>query len=128
MIGLGSSVFFSSAITSLSFATVVHRLSCGCREIYHCPFCNLCRVGKGLGRDYFHCMTCNACMSMQLTVHKCREKGMESDCPICHDFLFTSNTPVKALPCGHFMHSDCFKVCQMGLLRGVLLGFSNVSN
>ncbi|CAM6094029.1 unnamed protein product [Calypogeia fissa] len=79
------------------------------RDIYHCPFCNLCRVGKGLGQDYFHCMTCNACMSMQLTSHTCREKGMESDCPICHDFLFTSNTPVKALPCGHFMHSDCFK-------------------
>ncbi|THG03241.1 hypothetical protein TEA_024179 [Camellia sinensis var. sinensis] len=33
------------------------------RDIYHCPYCNLCRVGKGLGIDYFHCMNCNACMS-----------------------------------------------------------------
>jgi hypothetical protein len=80
------------------------------RNIYHCPFCNLCRVGKGLGIDYFHCMTCNACMSTQLKEHICREKGLESNCPICHDFLFTSNTPVKALPCGHFMHSACFQV------------------
>ncbi|KAL3695707.1 hypothetical protein R1sor_009783 [Riccia sorocarpa] len=24
------------------------------RDIYHCPFCNLCRVGKGLGQDFFH--------------------------------------------------------------------------
>ncbi|CAK9873098.1 unnamed protein product [Sphagnum jensenii] len=79
------------------------------RNIYHCPFCNLCRVGKGLGIDYFHCMTCNACMSTQLKEHICREKGLESNCPICHDFLFTSNTPVKALPCGHFMHSACFQ-------------------
>ncbi len=67
-------------------------------------------MGKGLGIDYFHCMTCNACMSTQLKEHICREKGLESNCPICHDFLFTSNTPVKALPCGHFMHSACFQV------------------
>ncbi|MCO5564445.1 hypothetical protein L7F22_018106 [Adiantum nelumboides] len=80
------------------------------REIYHCPSCNLCRVGKGLGIDFFHCMTCNACMSTSLTSHKCREKGLESNCPICHDFLFTSHTPVKALSCGHFMHSACYKV------------------
>eukprot|EP00249_Psilotum_nudum_P024396 c29174_g1_i3 orf=1038-5078(-) len=79
------------------------------RDIYHCPSCNLCRVGKGLGVDYFHCMTCNACMSMSLKVHKCREKGLESNCPICHDFLFTSKAPVKALSCGHFMHSACFQ-------------------
>ncbi|CAI5980652.1 unnamed protein product [Closterium sp. NIES-65] len=78
------------------------------RDIYHCPFCNLCRVGRGLGIDYFHCMTCNACMSVTLAQHTCREKGLESNCPICHDFLFTSSAPVKALPCGHFMHSACF--------------------
>ncbi|CAI7767281.1 unnamed protein product, partial [Closterium sp. NIES-53] len=78
-------------------------------DIYHCPFCNLCRVGRGLGIDYFHCMTCNACMSVTLAQHTCREKGLESNCPICHDFLFTSSTPVKALPCGHFMHSACFQ-------------------
>jgi hypothetical protein len=72
-------------------------------------------------------MTCNSCMSKQLKEHVCREKGLESNCPICHDFLFTSNTPVKALPCGHFMHSACFQVslhfstmiilvsCQKGL-------------
>lgn len=79
------------------------------REVYHCPFCNLCRVGKGLGIDFFHCMTCNACMSKTLAVHRCREKGLESNCPICSDFLFTSSAPVKSLPCGHFMHSACFQ-------------------
>lgn len=79
------------------------------RDIYHCPSCNLCRVGKGLGVDFFHCMTCNACMSTSLTSHKCRERGLESNCPICHDFLFTSHTPVKALACGHFMHSACYR-------------------
>jgi len=79
------------------------------REVYHCPFCNLCRVGKGLGIDFFHCMTCNCCMSKTLAVHKCREKAFESNCPICGDFLFTSSASVKSLPCGHFMHSACFQ-------------------
>ncbi|KAA8542369.1 hypothetical protein F0562_023494 [Nyssa sinensis] len=79
------------------------------REIYHCPYCNLCRVGKGLGIDYFHCMNCNACMSQSLSVHICREKCFEDNCPICHEYIFTSSSPVKALPCGHLMHSTCFQ-------------------
>ncbi|KAK4430235.1 Zinc finger protein BRUTUS [Sesamum alatum] len=79
------------------------------REVYHCPFCNLCRVGKGLGTDFFHCMTCNCCLAMKLSVHKCWEKGLETNCPICCDFLFTSSTAVRALPCGHYMHSACFQ-------------------
>ncbi|KAI3454605.1 hypothetical protein Pfo_011268 [Paulownia fortunei] len=79
------------------------------RQIYHCPYCNLCRVGKGLGIDYFHCMKCNACMSRSLLVHVCREKCLEDNCPICHEYIFTSNSPVKALPCGHLMHSSCFQ-------------------
>ncbi|CAA7043287.1 unnamed protein product [Microthlaspi erraticum] len=79
------------------------------RKIYHCPYCNLCRVGKGLGIDYFHCMKCNACMSRSLVEHVCREKCLEDNCPICHEYIFTSSSPVKALPCGHLMHSTCFQ-------------------
>jgi len=78
-------------------------------DIYHCPFCNVCRRGKGLGIDVFHCMKCNYCMSLDLqSSHVCREKALETNCPICHDDLFTSNRPVKALRCDHFMHSSCF--------------------
>lgn len=79
------------------------------RTVYHCPFCNLCRLGSGLGIDFFHCMKCNCCLGMKLVDHKCREKGLESNCPICCDFLFTSSAAVRALPCGHFMHSACFQ-------------------
>ncbi|CAN6717852.1 unnamed protein product [Malus baccata var. baccata] len=79
------------------------------RVIYHCPYCNLCRVGKGLGIDYFHCMTCNACMSRSLLKHTCREKCFMDNCPICNEDIFTSNSPVKCLPCGHLMHSTCFE-------------------
>ncbi|KAM6562011.1 hypothetical protein CsatB_022009 [Cannabis sativa] len=79
------------------------------REVYHCPFCNLCRVGKGLGTDQFHCMNCNCCLGMKVPEHKCWEKSLEINCPICCDFLFTSSATVRALPCGHYMHSDCFR-------------------
>lgn len=79
------------------------------RAIYHCPFCNVCRRGQGLGIDFFHCMQCNACMSLALfNKHKCRERCMESNCPLCHENLFASSQPVKEMPCGHFMHSSCF--------------------
>ncbi|XP_050222986.1 zinc finger protein BRUTUS-like At1g74770 [Mercurialis annua] len=79
------------------------------REIYHCPYCNVCRVGTGLGIDYFHCKKCNACISKSCLVHVCREKCLDEKCPICHEYMFTSSRLVKALPCGHMMHSTCFQ-------------------
>jgi len=66
-------------------------------------------------------MTCNCCLAMKLADHKCREKGLETNCPICCDFLFTSSESVRALPCGHFMHSACFQVYF--LFANVLLMF-----
>ncbi|XP_061357573.1 zinc finger protein BRUTUS-like isoform X2 [Gastrolobium bilobum] len=79
------------------------------RNVYHCPFCNICRVGLGLGIDYFHCMKCNCCLGIKSASHKCLEKGLEINCPICCDDLFTSSATVRALPCGHYMHSSCFQ-------------------
>lgn len=96
------------------------------REIYHCPYCNLCRIGKGLGIDYFHCMNCNACMSRSLSVHICREKCFMDNCPICHEYIFTSSSPIKALPCGHLMHSTCFKVILALKLFQFYLRFGNI--
>ena len=78
------------------------------RDIYHCPFCNVCRRGKGLGVDFFHCMTCNSCMSLDLHGnHTCREKSLEGTCPVCSDFLFDSNLTVK--------------VCVVGVGVGVMI-------
>ncbi|PNX96066.1 zinc finger protein [Trifolium pratense] len=79
------------------------------RNVYHCPFCNICRVGQGLGIDYFHCMKCNCCVGIKSVSHKCLEKGLEMNCPICCDDLFTSSATVRALACGHYMHSSCFQ-------------------
>jgi hypothetical protein len=66
---------------------------------------------QGLGIDMFHCMRCNQCMALSLSdSHGCRERGLESDCPICHEDLFTSAAPVRQTQCGHFMHSACYKL------------------
>eukprot|EP00294_Goniomonas_avonlea_P010916 CAMPEP_0114542406 /NCGR_PEP_ID=MMETSP0114-20121206/1820_1 /TAXON_ID=31324 /ORGANISM="Goniomonas sp, Strain m" /LENGTH=397 /DNA_ID=CAMNT_0001726705 /DNA_START=138 /DNA_END=1331 /DNA_ORIENTATION=+ len=79
------------------------------KDIYHCPYCKICRIGKGLDIDYFHCMRCNACMHTSLRQHKCVERSLESNCPICSDFMFTSTTPVMFLTCGHCMHVNCYE-------------------
>lgn len=79
------------------------------KDVYHCPHCKLCRVGKGLGIDYFHCHKCNACMSIHRTDHVCVENCMQSNCPICGDDLFTSMREVQFSRCGHTMHRDCLR-------------------
>jgi len=64
------------------------------RAIYHCPFCNLCRRGRGLGVDACHCMDCNSCMHLdEFARHKCRDL---SACPVCTDYLFDSAQPYRA--------------------------------
>lgn len=68
------------------------------KDIYHCPFCNVCRRGKGLGIDFYHCMECNACMHTSLfNKHKCRRQKMDCTCPICGDSLFDSSTPIRVI-------------------------------
>jgi len=78
------------------------------RDIYHCPYCNVCRLGKGLGEDLVHCMKCNACISTRLKNHVCRERTLEDDCSICQTSLFDATEPLQLLKCGHFMHRKCY--------------------
>ncbi|KAJ3042768.1 hypothetical protein HDV00_006587 [Rhizophlyctis rosea] len=78
------------------------------KNIYHCFDCGICRIGKGLGQDYFHCKKCNVCMAISLKgKHKCIERNLESDCPICGEYMFTSTTTVIFMPCGHCIHYKC---------------------
>jgi hypothetical protein len=65
------------------------------RSIYHCDKCGICRIGQGLGQDYFHCDKCNVCMAISLLEnHRCIERNLECDCPICGEYLFTSTSTV----------------------------------
>nr|KAJ3404261.1 hypothetical protein HK105_003937 [Polyrhizophydium stewartii] len=78
------------------------------KSIYHCSDCGICRIGRGLGQDYFHCKKCNVCMAITLKGrHKCIERNLESDCPICGEYMFTSTTTVIFMPCGHCIHYKC---------------------
>jgi hypothetical protein len=98
------------------------------RAIYHCPFCNVCRRGQGLGVDFFHCMQCNACMSLSLfNTHTCRcvvwvvgwmEEDLEAqgrvgkEAPVVHSSPTPSQTGVllgsfSVTPPTCFVVADC---------------------
>ncbi|KAK4162261.1 hypothetical protein QBC43DRAFT_322137, partial [Cladorrhinum sp. PSN259] len=78
------------------------------KSIYHCADCGLCRVGQGLGKDFFHCKKCMACVSIT-NEHKCIERSIDCDCPICGDYMFTSLKTVVFMQCGHSIHRHCFE-------------------
>ncbi|KAI8341811.1 zinc-ribbon-domain-containing protein [Chlamydoabsidia padenii] len=80
------------------------------KPTYHCNYCGICRQGKGLDIDFHHCKKCNVCMSISgKDKHKCIERNLESDCPICGEYMFTSMTAVIVMPCGHGIHKPCYK-------------------
>eukprot|EP00178_Gracilaria_changii_P007368 TRINITY_DN2349_c0_g1_i1.p1 TRINITY_DN2349_c0_g1~~TRINITY_DN2349_c0_g1_i1.p1 ORF type:complete len:576 (-),score=59.17 TRINITY_DN2349_c0_g1_i1:3389-4960(-) len=79
------------------------------KHIYHCDRCHVCRLGKGLGIDVYHCDKCDACVSMDSkNNHRCLNRSLHANCPICHVYLFTSVDPVVFMKCGHTMHKQCF--------------------
>ncbi|TID13543.1 hypothetical protein CANINC_004901 [Pichia inconspicua] len=79
------------------------------KNIYHCDKCGICRLGLGLNQDYFHCDSCNACISIELrTKHVCIENSTKSNCPICDEFMFSSNEKVVFMNCGHPIHENCY--------------------
>lgn len=84
------------------------------KSIYHCPFCNVCRSGAGLGIDYRHCMRCNACVSLAESDHHCIPQRLQGNCPICHETMFESTEPLRGLKCGHVMHLSCFGMYMRG--------------
>ncbi|KAJ3682548.1 hypothetical protein LUZ60_015121 [Juncus effusus] len=73
---------------------------------YHCYGCGICRIG---GREnFFHCYICECCYSNSLKEsHKCLEKAMHHNCPVCLEYLFDSLKDINVLPCGHTIHLDC---------------------
>lgn len=81
------------------------------KKIFHCDDCGICRVGNR--SHFFHCLICGCCLSNafnnetnQLKGHKCIERSLDSNCPICGEYLFSSRTGVI------FMVS-CYFICNM---------------
>lgn len=97
------------------------------KHIYHCDDCGICRVGRGLEKDFFHCkvcvgssckpsmatdlsQTCCACISIATKEdHKCIERATDANCPICNDIMFSSPQQVIFMECGHPIHRNCFE-------------------
>ena len=52
-------------------------------SVYHCPYCNVCRLGLGLGIDYRHCMRCNACVSLEDDEHQCVPQKLQGVFIVC---------------------------------------------
>lgn len=72
-------------------------------HIYHCDKCGMCRRGKR--EHYVHCDTCAFCVNVDAKDHKCMEKTLHQNCPVCLEFMFTSTKPVVPM-----------KVCCYSLL------------
>ena len=58
--------------------------------------CSICfedsDVGVECSERHFHCETCQACYTLDSKAsHKCVERALESDCPVCMQYLFTSS-------------------------------------
>lgn len=76
------------------------------KQIFHCDECNMCRIGKR--EHFYHCKTCGYCLSVELKdKHKCIEKAIHQNCPVCLEFLFTSTKSATVLKCGHTLHAHC---------------------
>ncbi|PVV04356.1 hypothetical protein BB560_001146 [Smittium megazygosporum] len=76
------------------------------KKIFHCEKCGICR--KGGKENYYHCDGCSACLSVDARgSHKCVDKSLYSNCPVCMEYLFTSTSPIIVLYCGHPIHKTC---------------------
>ncbi|CAI5504244.1 unnamed protein product [Closterium sp. Naga37s-1] len=77
------------------------------KKHFHCDECGICRVG---GKDkFFHCDKCGCCYATSLREdHRCVEKSMHHNCPVCFEFLFESLRETSVLrECGHTIHTEC---------------------
>ncbi|KAL5565824.1 hypothetical protein UlMin_028988 [Ulmus minor] len=73
---------------------------------YHCDECGICRTGGK--ENFFHCKNCGCCYPKSIEDgHRCVERAMHHNCPVCFEFLFDSTEAITVLPCGHTIHMEC---------------------
>ncbi|KQK23675.1 E3 ubiquitin-protein ligase RZFP34 isoform X3 [Brachypodium distachyon] len=75
---------------------------------FHCDRCGICRTG---GADnFFHCEKCGCCYSFVLKdSHRCVDRAMHQNCPICFEYMFESARDINVLRCGHMIHVECLR-------------------
>eukprot|EP00257_Ricinus_communis_P018775 XP_015577580.1 E3 ubiquitin-protein ligase RZFP34 [Ricinus communis] len=75
---------------------------------YHCDECGICRTGGK--ENFFHCKKCGCCYSkLMKDAHRCVERAMHHNCPVCFEFLFDTMKDITVLPCGHTIHLECVR-------------------
>ena len=75
---------------------------------FHCDKCGFCRVGGA--EKYRHCDGCSMCISVSVyDSHACLQDKYKSSCPVCREDMFSSRQAPQDLPCGHAIHSHCFR-------------------
>ncbi|XP_010689159.2 E3 ubiquitin-protein ligase RZFP34 [Beta vulgaris subsp. vulgaris] len=78
------------------------------KKQYHCDECGICRTGGE--ENFFHCLSCGCCYpKIMKDTHRCLEKAMHQNCPVCCEYLFDTTKDVSVLACGHAMHFECAK-------------------
>ncbi|KAL3760706.1 hypothetical protein ACHAWU_000026 [Discostella pseudostelligera] len=75
---------------------------------FHCSKCGMCRVGGK--ENYKHCDLCGMCLSIVVfESHHCMPDKYKNSCPVCREDMFSSRLPPQELPCGHAIHSHCYR-------------------
>lgn len=78
------------------------------KQPFHCDQCGFCRVGGA--EKYRHCTQCSMCINAETyNHHHCLKDKFKNNCPVCHEDMFTSRHAPQDLPCGHAIHTHCFR-------------------
>mmetsp|Transcript_174 Transcript_174/g.326 ORF Transcript_174/g.326 Transcript_174/m.326 type:complete len:125 (+) Transcript_174:549-923(+) len=61
--------------------------------------------------------TCGCCFNNEaFKDHKCVERNLEQNCPVCFEYLFSTTKSIAVLPCGHTIHQHCLSQVRPFLL------------
>ena len=78
------------------------------KQPFHCDKCGFCRVGGA--ENYTHCDVCCMCLDNAVyDSHNCLADKYKNNCPVCREDMHTSRHSPQDLPCGHAIHSVCFR-------------------
>ncbi|CAD6202024.1 unnamed protein product [Miscanthus lutarioriparius] len=73
---------------------------------FHCDGCGICRTGGA--ENFYHCDKCGCCYTSLLKdSHRCVDRAMHNNCPVCIEYLFDSTKAINVLHCGHTIHLEC---------------------
>ncbi|XP_039780007.1 E3 ubiquitin-protein ligase RZFP34-like isoform X2 [Panicum virgatum] len=99
---ISSEVFLSCFLLFVA-CSLVFQVS---KNQFHCDGCGICRTG-GV-ENFYHCDKCGCCYTYLLKdSHRCVDRAMHQNCPVCFEYLFESTKAVSVLHCGHTIHLQC---------------------